>query len=93
VRDEFAELRAALDQAQLLKSLGNTPLMVVTATRRAEKEWPAMQDDLAKLSSNSVHRFIGATHAALTEDQKDAAQSSQAIRDLVESIRVGRPGT
>jgi pimeloyl-ACP methyl ester carboxylesterase len=91
VRDEFAVLRTALDQAQSLKSVGNTPLMVVTATRGADKEWPAMQDDLAMLSSNSVHRLVSATHAMLTEDERAAAQSSRAITNLVDAVRAGRP--
>lgn len=93
VRDEFAELRTALKQAQSLTSLGGKPLMVVTARRGAEggPQWLTLQDDLAKLSTNSVHRVFNATHQTLTEDRKDAALSSQAIRDLVESIRVGRP--
>jgi pimeloyl-ACP methyl ester carboxylesterase len=91
VRDEFSQIRTAMAQAGALRTLGNTPLIVVTATEGTETGWAAAQADLAKLSTNSVHRTVAATHAALTEDEKAAAQSSQAITDMVQSIRAAGP--
>ena len=47
-----------------------------------------VQDDLARLSSNSKHRTVaGATHQSLIDDKRDAAQSSRAIRDVVAAVR------
>jgi pimeloyl-ACP methyl ester carboxylesterase len=54
------------DEARAAGSLGTTPLVVVTAgqhdstlppavTRRVERAWLAMQSELARLSSDSVH--------------------------------------
>jgi hypothetical protein len=52
----------------------------------------AAQDELAALSTNSAHRTLAdAEHALLTEDQATAAQSSQAIRDVVDAVRTGTP--
>ena len=92
VRNEFAEIRTAMKEAGSLTSLGNRPLIVVTAQHRAQTGWMALQDDLANLSTNSAHRVLAdATHTMLTENQDTAAQSSQAIRDVVQSVRNGTP--
>jgi pimeloyl-ACP methyl ester carboxylesterase len=90
VRDEFAELRTAMTQARSLASLGNRPLVVVTAQQGAQTGWMALQDELASLSTNSAHRIlVGSTHTMLTEHKGTAAQSSRAIRDVVDSVRNG----
>jgi pimeloyl-ACP methyl ester carboxylesterase len=92
VRDEFSQLRTAMAQARSLTSLGDRPLVVVTALKEAEGGWIAAQDELAALSTNSAHRILpGATHAMLTENQAFAAQSSRAVLDVVNAIRTGRP--
>lgn len=92
VRDEFSQLRTAMTQAQALSSLGDRPLVVVTAQLEASDGWMPAQDDLASLSTNSAHRVLAeATHASLTENQSIAAQSSQAVRDVVNSVRTGTP--
>ena len=94
LRDEFSQLRTAMTQARSLTSLGNVPLVVVTAKKDAEQGWMAAQNELATLSTNSVHRREpNATHAMLTENKAEAAQSSQAVRDVVNSIRTGTPVT
>ena len=90
LRDEFAELPTAMQQAQFLTSLGSRPLVVLTAGAGAEKGWMALQDDLARLSTNSVHRLLpAATHAMVTEEKGAAAQSGKAISDVVTSVRSG----
>jgi pimeloyl-ACP methyl ester carboxylesterase len=92
--DEFAELQTALKQAQALKSLGDKPLIVVTAAKEAQDGWLPLQDEMAGLSTNSIHRVLpNTTHASLIEDNGDAAMASQAIHDVVESIRAGTPLT
>ena len=88
--DEFAELQTALKQAQALKSLGDKPLIVVTAAKEAQDGWLPLQDAMAALSTNSIHRVLAnTTHASLIEDKGDAVMASQAIRDVVDSIRAG----
>jgi pimeloyl-ACP methyl ester carboxylesterase len=92
VRDEFSELRTAMAQASSLTSLGNRPLVVVTAESEAPGGWTAAQDELAALSTNSDRRVItNATHATLIENRELAARSSQAIRDVVNAVRTGTP--
>jgi pimeloyl-ACP methyl ester carboxylesterase len=83
---------AELDRAAKLTSLGNKPLIVLSAGTGSLPGWAGQQNDLAALSSDSVHRTIpGATHASLIDDHVDAAQSSRAIRDVVEAVqRAGR---
>jgi hypothetical protein len=52
----------------------------------------ADQDLLATLSTNSAHRVIeGATHAALLHDEQYAAQTTQAIVDVISSVRNDAP--
>jgi pimeloyl-ACP methyl ester carboxylesterase len=89
LRDEFAELRTALTQAGELETLGSKPLIVVTADQGAQDGWQPLQADLARLSSNSIHRHVpGATHASLVEDERFAAASSRAILDVVAAVRL-----
>jgi pimeloyl-ACP methyl ester carboxylesterase len=93
-RDEFSQLQTALTQSQALKSLGDKPLIVVTAAKEAQDGWLPLQDAMAGLSTNSIHRVLpNTTHASLIEDQGDAAMASQAIHDVVASIRAGTPLT
>jgi pimeloyl-ACP methyl ester carboxylesterase len=92
LRDEVAELPTALQQAQALTSLGDKPLIVLTAVKGAQTGWLPLQDEMAALSSNSLHRVLpDATHVSLVEDQGVAAVSSQAIREVVAAIRDARP--
>jgi pimeloyl-ACP methyl ester carboxylesterase len=87
VRD-IEEMPAALDRAAKLTTLGDRPLAVITAAVGAQAGWAAQQDDLARLSSTTVHRTVpGATHASLVEAHADAAESSRAIRDIVKAVR------
>ena len=91
LRDEFAQPPVALAQADAVRTLGERPLIIVTAVRDAQPGWLPLQDELMRLSTNSVHRTLpSATHASLIEDAQDARASSQAIRDVVESVRHGR---
>jgi pimeloyl-ACP methyl ester carboxylesterase len=89
-RDEFSKIKTAMHQAGALHSLGNKPLVVLTARKDAEPGWSAVQDELAALSTNSIHRALpGADHSMLTEDKNTAARSSHAIRQVVLAVRTG----
>jgi pimeloyl-ACP methyl ester carboxylesterase len=87
VRD-VEEMPAELNRAAKLTSLGNKPLIVLSAGTGSLPGWAAQQNDLGTLSTDSVHRTIpGATHASLINDHVDAAQSSRAIRDVVKAVQ------
>jgi pimeloyl-ACP methyl ester carboxylesterase len=90
LHDELAELRTSLTQAQQLTSFGDKPLIVVTAGDDAQEGWLPLQDELAQLSSNSVHRLLpNVTHSSLVEDHRDSASASSAILDVVHAVRLG----
>jgi pimeloyl-ACP methyl ester carboxylesterase len=92
VRDEVAELRTVLTQSQDLTSIGDKPLIVLTALKDAQKGWIPLQDKMLSLSTNSVHRFASnGTHASLTEDRSQAAISARAITDVVTAVRTHTP--
>jgi len=72
-------------------SLGNKPLAVVTAGK-SEPSWLNQQDELATLSTNSMHRVVkGATHTSLLYDRSDSQASSAAIDEVVAAVRNDRP--
>src|SRR5215218_7374050 len=72
-------------------SLGNKPLAVVTAGA-SEPSWLKLQDDLATLSSNSVHRVVKeATHTSLLYERSDSQATSAAIDEVVAAVRNDRP--
>jgi hypothetical protein len=87
VRD-IDEMPAELNRAAKLTSLGNRPLAVITAGTDSAAGWSGQQDDLATLSRNSVHRTVAAaTHQSLIDNERHAAQSSRAIRDVVKEVQ------
>lgn len=90
-RDEWAMVRVVMDQAGALQSLGDRPLIVVTAVRESQDGWLPLQNELAALSGNSVHRILPrATHGSIILERADAASSIRAIRDVVHAVRSGQ---
>jgi pimeloyl-ACP methyl ester carboxylesterase len=90
--DEFAQGSTSMQEAAELRSLGDTPLFVLTAGSGSAETWFAHQDKLARLSTNSAHRIVdGATHEMLVADQTAATSTITAIRDVVSSVRTGAP--
>ena len=88
-RDEFIALPTVLRQASALTSLGDRPLIVLTAAAEADPGWVAAQDNLPRLSTASIHRVMAAaTHNSLISGV-DAGASSQAVLDVVTSIQSG----
>jgi hypothetical protein len=78
--------------AHTLGPLGSLPLAVVTRGTGTENGWIELQDELAALSSNSIHITVpGSTHASLAFDPKDAHLTSVAILQVVEAARTGQP--
>jgi len=93
MRDEVSVLPAAFAQAGALHTLADKPLAVLTATESLRKTtgWPAAQDRLADLSSNSSHRVIDTTHAGLLNAERASVAAALAITDVVTAVRTGRP--
>jgi pimeloyl-ACP methyl ester carboxylesterase len=89
--EEYVEANTAMQQAAALTSLNGKPLIVLTADEGNDDQWQAKQERMAKLSTNSLHRHAAATHESLLDDQADSAAASQAIHDVVEAVRTGRP--
>ena len=88
-RDEFLALPTVLRQASALTSLGDRPLIVLTAAAEADPGWVAAQDNLPRLSTASIHRVMAAaTHNSLISGV-DTGASSQAVLDVVTSIQSG----
>jgi pimeloyl-ACP methyl ester carboxylesterase len=91
-RDEFAELPMTLKEAAALTTLGDRPLIVVTAVKGANAGWLPLQDRMAGLSTNSAHRILPDTdHPGVIHDKAGAAVASQAILEVVASVRSGVP--
>jgi pimeloyl-ACP methyl ester carboxylesterase len=95
---------ATYDEVRATGSLGNMPLVVISAnTAWFAKGAPAddarkilndLQSEIAGLSTNSSHRIIdGATHGSLVHNQNDAQSVISAIEDVLTSLQTGQPLT
>ena len=92
--EEFVAANTSAQQAASLTNLDGNPLVVVTADTGNAAGWAQAQDRMATLSTNSSHRVAKATtHETLLYDEADSAAASQAIHDLVVSVRTSRPLT
>jgi pimeloyl-ACP methyl ester carboxylesterase len=89
LHDEFMELPTSLQQARSFQSIGDRPLVVVTAAIDTQAGWLPLQDEMAKLSTNSSHRVVPFTHDELVSSEPGAQVSSKAIRDVVQAVRSG----
>jgi hypothetical protein len=86
--DEYLQAAASAEQAAALRDLADKPLIVLTAGSGHDAAWSAAQNRMARLSTNSLHRIIaGATHEDLVGNEEDAAATTQAILDVVASVR------
>ena len=90
--EEYGRGSASANEAAEFTDFGDKPLFVLTAGEGSAPDWMADQDKLAALSTNSVHRTVaGAAHADLLSEEGPAATTTQAIQDVVSSVRDGRP--
>jgi pimeloyl-ACP methyl ester carboxylesterase len=89
--DEYVQAAASVEQAAALRDFAGKPLIVLTAGSGHDAAWSAAQNRMATLSTNSVHRVIaGATHEDLIANEDHAAATTQAILDVVASVRSPR---
>lgn len=94
VLDEYGVASRSAAEAGTLRSLDAKPLIVLTASRGNSKGWIGLQNKMAQLSTNSVHRVEpGATHSAFLDEPDHAAAVSRAIHDVVVAVRTGAPLT
>ncbi|HVL37847.1 MAG TPA: hypothetical protein VM328_00520, partial [Fimbriimonadaceae bacterium] len=90
--EEYMQAGASTDQAASLSDFGDKPLVVLIAGSGSDAAWIAAREELATVSTNSVHRVIdGATHQQLVTDELAAAATTQAILDVLTSIREDEP--
>jgi pimeloyl-ACP methyl ester carboxylesterase len=91
-RDEYAAMPALFGQAQSLRTLGGTPLVVVTTTGEAHaKGFSAAHGRMAALSANSSRRDADVSHVGLLDEERGAAVAARAIDDVVRAARTGTP--
>ena len=91
MRDEAMALPDALLQAQGLMTIGDRPLIVLSAGAGNQAGWSTGQEHMVALSTNAAHRVIrSATHESLV-DGADASASARAILDVLASARSGVP--
>ena len=89
MRGEQAQLPTAFAQAQALTSLGDRPLVVLTAKANVDSKpgWATAQDQMAALSTNSRHTVADMDHVGFLHSPVGAAQSVTAIDDVVTAAR------
>ena len=78
-------------QAHDLGSLGDLPLAVITRGEGVDDNWREMQNELAALSTNSIHITVdGSTHGSLVFNPEHAQQVSQIILQVVDAVQTGK---
>ncbi len=89
---EYVQANASMQEAASLRDFADKPLVVLTAGSGHDAAWSVAQNHLASLSTNSVHRVVdGATHGALILEEEPAAATTQAILDVISSVRGAEP--
>ncbi len=93
MRADQAALPVTFRQAQALTTLGDTPLVVLTAKDNVDNKpgWGTAQDQMAALSTNSRHTVADLSHVGLLTDPTGAAQTVTAITDVVTATRTHNP--
>jgi pimeloyl-ACP methyl ester carboxylesterase len=88
--DETGTMPALFGQAQELSTLGSAPLVVLSAEGLdADPVRADAHNRMADLSTNSNHRQSDAPHSGLLDEEGGAADSVQAIDDVVQAVRTG----
>jgi pimeloyl-ACP methyl ester carboxylesterase len=94
---EFLALLATGSQVREAKLSDNIPLFVLTATDHGtppqqERLWQDWQNELASLSTNSVHQTVeGADHASFWRDPDVVTVTNAAILQVIDAARSGDP--
>ena len=90
--EEYLKASTSGGQAAWLEDFGSKPLVVLTASVGSDAAWVERREELATLSDQSEHRLIeGADHSALIHDEAHSAATSDAILDVLASVRDEEP--
>ena len=87
---EFLAGSASVNEAGAVTDLGDRPLIVVTADTGHDQTWLPAQRRLAGLSTRGQQRVVHATHQSLVDDQETSVAASDAILDVVATLRTGQ---
>ncbi len=88
LRDEQSVILTVFGQARAVRTLGDLPLAVLTASENAaDPDWADAQDALAALSGDAVHRTVTSSHEGLLLDPGPARASVAAIAGVVARTR------
>jgi pimeloyl-ACP methyl ester carboxylesterase len=89
VFEEMGTIPDSMEKARGRGTIGEKPLMVVSAADH-DAQTGALQEELTALSSNSTQRVVeGSTHLSLVVDRGHAGQTSEEIVEVVEAVRSG----
>lgn len=87
-REELAAWDVTAEQVRHTKNLGNRPLVVLSADKGSLPGAHLLQEGLAQLSANSVHRVVnGADHVTIVSHREHALAVVEGIRQVVEAVR------
>jgi pimeloyl-ACP methyl ester carboxylesterase len=90
--EEYIQANTSMEEAASLQDFAGKPLVVLTAGIGNDAKHEGSQNDLANLSTNSVHKTIDfASHEALVAEPDAAAITTQAILDVVSSVKTAAP--
>jgi pimeloyl-ACP methyl ester carboxylesterase/bifunctional DNase/RNase len=95
---EWDDANICFEQSRACGELGNLPLVVITATKpvnpsnlptevlaQRDRTWLELQQDLARLSSRSTHRFAEQSGHMVPYDQPEIV--IETIREMVNALR------
>ena len=89
---EMRQGRGTWTDALNLQGLGDRPLMVLSRGENLDHEWIEYEAELTSLSTNSQFLMVeGANHPGLAFNQEHARVVSDAILQVLESVRSGKP--
>jgi pimeloyl-ACP methyl ester carboxylesterase len=91
--EEMGTIPETMEKARGTGTLGEKPLVVVSAAEHDAKSG-ALQEELTSLSSNSSMRVVeGSTHSSVVVDRDHARQTGASILEVVEAVRNDQPLT
>jgi len=89
--EEFRATPETSAQVRSMGGIGDIPPAVISAGQQSSS-WLKMQDELAALSLESIHRVVvGATQESLLYDKRDSQVTSAAIEQVDDAVRTERP--
>jgi len=87
-REELSAWDATTEEVRHTKSLGNRPLVVLSADKGTLPGAHLLQEGLAQLSTNNVHHVVkGADHVTLVSHREYALIVVKGIRQVVDAIQ------